>query len=63
MGFVTRELAPARLRSSRESYDTVYLKDYRAATRPSGSKLPRHREFASLLYNTKCGSHSDSAGM
>nr|POA12171.1 hypothetical protein C1892_22460 [Pseudomonas sp. MPBD7-1] len=32
--FVARELAPARLRSSCR---------FRAASRPSGSKLPRHR--------------------
>jgi hypothetical protein len=46
---VARELAPARLRSSRKSVDAVYLKKsgcrFGAASQPSGSKLPRHSDW------------------
>ncbi|MVV49103.1 hypothetical protein EJA72_12775 [Pseudomonas sp. PB120] len=47
---VARELAPARLRSSRKPKHSVYLR-YRggllgAAAQPSGSKLPRHKGIA-----------------
>ncbi|QDV94179.1 hypothetical protein FFH90_007585 [Pseudomonas sp. ATCC 43928] len=46
--FVARELAPARLRSSRKSVHRVLSEKnmvigFGAASRPSGSKLPRHR--------------------
>ncbi|KAB0514620.1 hypothetical protein F7R05_10365 [Pseudomonas koreensis] len=44
---VARELAPARLRSSRKAADMVCLAHrgacIGAASQPSGSKLPRHR--------------------
>jgi hypothetical protein len=45
---VARELAPARLRSSRKQVNADYLRlsslcRIGAASQPSGSKLPRHR--------------------
>ncbi|CAI8911241.1 hypothetical protein EMIT0194MI4_40187 [Pseudomonas sp. IT-194MI4] len=44
---VARELAPARLRSSRKPIDTTHLKndvtEFGAALQPNGSKLPRHK--------------------
>ncbi len=44
---MARELAPARLRSSRKPVNADYLRlnlcRIGAASQPSGSKLPRHR--------------------
>ncbi|KAB0515054.1 hypothetical protein F7R05_05155 [Pseudomonas koreensis] len=43
--FVARELAPARLRSSRNPVSTMFSHQsagFGAASQPSGSKLPRH---------------------
>ncbi|TIW63763.1 MAG: hypothetical protein E5V60_21900 [Mesorhizobium sp.] len=46
---VARELAPARLRSSRKSDAISNVRNRGSAAQPSGSKLPRHKSAATKI--------------